>query len=142
MVDVVSAVVPAEPGEVFRYLTEPELLTRWIDGLQESRPLGDGVLRVGARSIEVVAVHGKAMEIESEVTALDADRTLAVRITYPGAGTVDMVYELTPAAGGTELRLTATPHYRGVARLFGPLMRSRKRLQSNVDRLAQVLEDP
>ena len=138
---VLTAAVPAEPHAVFRYLTEPDLLPRWIDGLRESRPAGDGVMRVGARSIEVVDVHGKTMEIVSEVTALDPDRELAVRITYPGAGDTDMVYELTPVAHGTDVRLTVTPRYRGIARLAGRLIRSstRQRLQANLDRLAQVI---
>ena len=138
---VLTAVVPAESHEVFRYLTEPDLLPRWIDGLRESRPLGDGVMRVGAKSIEVVEAHGKMIEITSEVTALDADRALSVRITYPGAGDTDMAYELTPVADGTELRLTVTPRYRGIARLVGWLMQpsTRKRLQANLDRLVQVV---
>ena len=136
-----TAVVPAEPHQVFRYLTEPELLRRWIDGLRESRPMGDGVLRVGARSVEVVAAMGRTMEIESEVTALDPDRLLGVRITYPGAGDTDMTYELTPVSQGTQVRLTATPHYRGVARLVGRLTQAsaRRRLQGNLDRLARVM---
>jgi hypothetical protein len=67
---------------VFRYLTEPDLLPRWIDGLRESRPLGDRVTRVGAKSIEVVEANGKTVETFSEVTALDKGRTLGVRITY------------------------------------------------------------
>jgi uncharacterized protein YndB with AHSA1/START domain len=139
--DIVTVVVPAESHEVFRYLTEPDLLPRWIDGLRESRPMGDGTMRVGARSIEVVQAHGKSMEIISEVTALDPDRALSVRITYPGAGDTDMAYELTPATHGTEVRLTVTPRYRGVARLIGRLMRrsTRKRLQANLDRLVQVV---
>ena len=138
---VLTAAVPAEPHEVFRYLTEPDLLPRWIDGLRESRPLGDRAMRVGAKSIEVVEAHGKTMEITSEVTALDADRALSVRITYPGAGDTDMAYELTPVAHGTELRLTVTPRYRGIARLVGWLMQpsARKRLQANLDRLVQVV---
>ena len=76
-------------------------------------------MRVGARSIEVVEARGKMIEITSEVTALDMDRALGVRITYPGAGNTDMVYELTPVPHGTELRLTVTPRYRGIARLIG-----------------------
>ena len=141
---VVTALVPAEPRQVFRHLTEPDLLPRWIDGLRESRPTGDGTMRVGARSIEVVDVHGKAMEMVSEVTALDPDRELAVRITYPGAGDTDMVYELTPVARGTDLRLTVTPRYRGIARLAGRLIRSstRQRLQADLDRLARIIDDP
>jgi uncharacterized protein YndB with AHSA1/START domain len=138
---VLTATVPAEPHEVFRYLTDPALLPRWIDGLQESRPMGDGLMRVGAKSIEVVEAHGKPIEILSEVTALDPDRALSVRITYPGAGDTDMAYELTPAANRTNVRLTVTPRYRGVARLVGWLMQSstRKRLQANLDRLVHVV---
>jgi uncharacterized protein YndB with AHSA1/START domain len=139
--DVLTAVVPAEPHEVFRYLTEPDLLPRWIDGLRESRPMGDGVLRVGARSVEVVAAMGRTMEIVSEVTALVPDRVLGVRITYPGAGDTDMTYELTPTAHGTEVRLTVTPRYRGLARLVGRLTQpsARRQLQGNLDRLVQVV---
>ena len=87
---VLTAAVRAEPHVVFRYLTEPDLLPRWIDGLRESRPLGDRVMRVGAKSIEVVEAHGKMIEIISEVTALDPDQALGVRITYPGAGDTDL----------------------------------------------------
>jgi uncharacterized protein YndB with AHSA1/START domain len=138
---VLTVAVPAHPREVFRYLTEPDLLPRWIDGLRESRPLGDGVLRVGATSIEVVEARGKMVEILSEVTRLVEDRVLTVRITYPGAGDTDMAYELTPVAHGTEVRLTVTPRYRGIARVVGRLMRPsmRRRLQANLDRLAQVV---
>jgi uncharacterized protein YndB with AHSA1/START domain len=138
---VLTAAVPAEPHVVFRYLTEPDLLPRWIDGLRESRPLGDRVMRVGARSVEVVEAHGKTVEIISEVTALEEDRALGVRITYPGAGDTDMTYVLTRVPHGTELRLTVTPRYRGIARLVGRLMQTstRRRLQANLDRLAQVV---
>jgi uncharacterized protein YndB with AHSA1/START domain len=138
---VLTADVPAEPHAVFRYLTEPDLLPRWIDGLRESRPLGDRGMRVGAKSIEVVEANGKMMEIISEVTALDEDRALSVRITYPGAGDTDMAYELTPVPHGTQVRLTVTPRYRGIARLVGWLMQpsTRRRLQANLDRLAQVV---
>lgn len=138
---VLTAVVAAEPPEVFRYLTEPALLPRWIEGLRESRPQGDGVMRVGARSTEVVEVRGKTVEMVSEVTAVEVNRALSVRITYPGAGDVDMTYELTPVTHGTEVRLTVTPRYRGVARLVMRLMHAsmRKRLHANLDRLVEVV---
>ena len=98
-------------------------------------------MRVGARSIEVVEARGKMVEMVSEVTAVDVDRALSVRITYPGAGDVDMTYELTPATHGTGLRLTVTPRYRGLARLVVRLMQPsmQRRLQANLDRLAQVV---
>ncbi len=138
---VLTVAVPAEPDEVFRYLTEPDLLPRWIDGLRESRPQGDAMMRVGATSIEVVEARGKTIELVSRVTALDQDRALGVRITYPGAGDTDMTYELTPVAHGTEVRLTVMPRYRGVARLVGWFLQpsTRKRLQADLDRLAQVV---
>jgi uncharacterized protein YndB with AHSA1/START domain len=139
---VVSAVIPAEPTEVVRYLTEPALLPRWIEGLRESRPQGDGVMRVGATSVEVVEDRGRLMEMTSEVTAWEPDRSLSVRVTYPGdTGVADMTYELAPVATGTELRLTFVPHYRGVARVAVRLMSAstQKRLQANLDRLVEVV---
>lgn len=137
----VTAVVPAQPDEVFRYLTEPALLPRWIDELRESRPQGDGVMRVGATSIEVVQAQGKLVEMVSEVTAWEANRALSVRVTYPDANEADMTYELTPATDGTEVRLTYTSRYRGLARIVVRLMQPsmRRRLQANLDRLVQVV---
>lgn len=138
---VLTATVPSEPHDVFRYLTEPHLLPRWIDGLRESRPLGDGMMRVGAKSIEVVEARGKLVEMVSEVIAQDGERAFTVRVTYPGAGDTDMTYELTPVAQGTELRLTVIPRYRGIARLMMRFMRAstQRRLQANLDRLVHVV---
>ncbi len=139
---VVTAVVPAAPPEVFRYLTEPALLPRWIEGLRESRPQGDGVMRVGAMSIEVVQAQGKTVEMVSEVTAWERDRALSVRVTYPGGtGEADMTYRLTPVTGGTEVRLTFTPRYRGIARLAVRMMSTstRRRLQGDLDRLVDAV---
>lgn len=138
---VLTATVPAAPPEVFRYLTEPALLPRWIDGLRESRPQGDAVMRVGARSIEVVEERGKLVEMVSEVTAFETDRALSVRVSYPGAGDADMTYELAPAVGGTDVRLTFIPRYRGVARIVVRLLRrsTQRRLQANLDRLVDVV---
>jgi hypothetical protein len=98
-------------------------------------------MRVGARSIEVVEERGKRIEMTSEVLAVDPDRALAVRVTYPGVGDTDMAYELTPAAGGTELSLTASSRFRGVARLVGWLTRPamRKQLRADLDRLARAV---
>ena len=104
---VVTAAVPAEPPEVFRYLTEPALLPRWIDGLRESRPQGDGVMRVGAKSIEVVEARGKLVEMVSEVTAFDVDRALSVRVTYPGAGDAQ---DLRVDSGDSRDRIAAHIH--------------------------------
>jgi uncharacterized protein YndB with AHSA1/START domain len=139
---VVTANVRAEPAEVYRYLTEPDLLPRWVDGLRESRPQGDGVMRVGATSIEVVEARGKSVEMVSEVLAWEQDRALSVRMTYPGdVGAADMTYVLTPADDATRVRLTFTPRYRGIARLAVRLMRrsTLKRLQADLDRLARVV---
>jgi hypothetical protein len=50
----------------------------------ESRPLGDGTLRLGARSLEIVEESGRRFEITSEVTALAPGRVLEVRLEAPG----------------------------------------------------------
>jgi uncharacterized protein YndB with AHSA1/START domain len=139
---VLTTFLSAAPPVVFRHLTEPDLLTNWIGGLKESRPLGDGVLRVGAESIEVVEERGKRIEMPSRVTAVEQDRTLSVCITYPGAGDTDMTYQLTPERSGTALRLTVVTRYRGLTRLAGPVMRPmmRRQLTADLGRLARAVE--
>ena len=71
-------------AEVFPWLTEPEKLRQWIGGRVETAPLTEGRPRVGARSREVVVMGKGRTEMESEVTALEPGRLLAVRLASPG----------------------------------------------------------
>ncbi len=127
-----TVVIAAAPEAVFPWLTEPQKLTQWLGGLVESRPLGDGVLRVGARSIEVVEENGRRIEMETVVTRLEPARTLAARIeASPFA--CDVEYELAPVAGGTEVRYSSEVRMKGAMRILTPLLAGAIRRKTGTD---------
>ena len=70
-------------ADVFGWLTDPELLTRWVTGLVASRPEGAGQLRGGARAIEEIVLRGKTLRMPSEIVELQPDRVIASRIETP-----------------------------------------------------------
>jgi uncharacterized protein YndB with AHSA1/START domain len=72
--------VAADRGRVFRLLTEPELVPLWVKGLVESRPEGDGQVRLGARSVEVVHEGGRTMQMTAEIVELIPDSIVANRL--------------------------------------------------------------
>jgi uncharacterized protein YndB with AHSA1/START domain len=128
------------PATAFRWLSEPPLLARWLGGFVESRPLGDGTLRVGARSLEIIEEGGRRVEMTSEVTALDPGRVLEVRLEAPGLiGTSR--FELQARGAATMVSQTLTLRYHGMARLFGVLTRSfvQAKVDRDLARLAQAV---
>ena len=72
--------VAADRARVFRLLTEPELVPLWVKGLVESRPEGDRQVRLGARSVEVVRVGGRTMQMAAEIVELIPDSVVANRL--------------------------------------------------------------
>jgi uncharacterized protein YndB with AHSA1/START domain len=137
-----SVSVRADPSTVFRCLTDPALVTRWIEGVVESRPLTTDGVRVGARSVEVVKTPGGQVELVSEITAVEPDRLLVVEITAP-YGPCESRFVLAPEPGGTRVHQTMTLGYRGVFRLLSWLIdRSvRKKLNADLARLAALAEE-
>ncbi len=134
--------IDGSADEVWPWLVEPERLERWIGGLVESRPLGDGGLRVGARSVETIEEGDRRSEMTTEVVALDPARLLAVRLES-GVLTGRNRLELWPAGdGATLLRQTLTVRYRGAARMFGPFLGGtvRRKLDADLDRLRASVE--
>jgi uncharacterized protein YndB with AHSA1/START domain len=86
-----SRVIPAEAqttirrpvATVFRWLTEPALVPQWVTGLVESRPVGPGEVRLGARSVEEVSVRGRTVTMAAEIVELEDGRVIASRIETP-----------------------------------------------------------
>ncbi|HXV77089.1 MAG TPA: SRPBCC family protein [Candidatus Polarisedimenticolaceae bacterium] len=134
--------IEATPEAVFRWLTEPPLLARWIGGFVESRPLGDGRIRVGARSTEVIEERGRRTELQSEIVALDPGRRLAVRLSSPFL-TAENAFTLDASDdGATVVSQQLTMRYRGITRLFGPFLGGavRAKLDADLERLRQGAE--
>ena len=72
--------VGASRARVFRLLTEPELVPLWVKGLLESRPEGDGQVRLGARSVEVVRRGGRTVQMAAEIVELIPDSIVTNRL--------------------------------------------------------------
>ncbi len=129
-------------AEVFPWLTEPEKLERWIGGLVESTPLTPGGVRVGAKSREVIAQSGQRYEMETEVTALQPNRLLAVRATSRGFD-VNGRYELAEMGGRTRLTYIGVASYKmWFARLMEPVVTpaAQKAAQRNLFKLKDLIE--
>jgi uncharacterized protein YndB with AHSA1/START domain len=136
-----EVLLAAPPEQVFPYLTEPALLTQWMGGLVESRPLDDGVLRVGARAREVVEENGKRFEMESEVVGLEPNRTLEVSLRHPSMECVNR-YQLEPEDSHTRVTMTMRLSGRGFMRLMAPFIGgpARRKLDADFGRLKELLE--
>jgi uncharacterized protein YndB with AHSA1/START domain len=130
------------PSDVFPYLVEPELMTRWIGGLVEFRPLDEGAARVGARSLQKVHQAGRTWEVESEILELVRSERLAARAEASAFTTV-VAYELEPMNGGTRLTGAVETELKGLGRrlLGGVAGRAAEhKLASDLGRLKQLLE--
>ncbi len=138
----VEETMAAAPDEVFRHLTEPSLLTRWIGGLVSSKALTEGGLKVGARSLETVEENGRRVEMETTVVRLESNRLFESTIRAPHLEGVAR-YRLNPEGDRTRVTHTLEARYKGLLmRCMAPFIGSvvRKKLASDLGRLKSLVE--
>lgn len=98
-------VVPASPGEVWRWVTEPERMNRWSEAKIAST--GETTRAVTVR------VFGLTSRLEEEILERDPPRRFVYRVVrHPTIRDHRGVLELTPDGAGT--RLVWTVRFRGV----------------------------
>lgn len=97
---------------VFPLLTDPKNLSRWVGFMEQSIPLTQGGVRVGARTKDLMLIDGKRYKIEREVLALEPNKSLKVATRSAGFETISD-YELKAAEGGTVVRVITTTRYMG-----------------------------
>ena len=139
-----TIVIDRPPAVVFPWLTEPYRLTRWIDGLESSTPIGrDSAVR-GAKSRETVLVNGNRYSLVTEIMDIRRDSLLVVHITSDPAGfTVNAMYELTPLGTGTRLHYVGQADYESVfARVMEPLATpvSQRKVSADMQILKQLVQ--
>ncbi len=130
------------PAQVFPWVTEPARLKQWIGGLDESTPLTDEGLKVGARSREVVVVGNGRYEMETTVTDLEVPARLVVAIQSEGFK-VDARYDLVESGDGTFLSYACISRYeQPLARLMEPLVtrEAQKKIEADLARLKGLVE--
>lgn len=95
-----SVRIGATPDEVFPYLTDPELIVRWMGDWAELRPAPGGVF---ALDINGVPVRGEYVVIDAPHRLVLTWGIAGHDTMPPGSTTVEIV--LRPDAGGTVVEL-------------------------------------
>jgi uncharacterized protein YndB with AHSA1/START domain len=130
------------PAAVFPYLTQPELLLRWVGGLREFEPLNGGEARVGSRSRQTMRIAGRDWRFEGEIMELERDRRIAACIRGRGLE-MTSTYVLEPTEAGTRLSVDVTTAF---ARVFVRVLagiverEGQRKLETDLGRLAGLVE--
>ena len=137
-----SIEIMASPSTVFRLITEPEWLVRWVGGLHSTKRQGDGGLRKGTRSIDVVESFGHTVEVATEVTAIEHGRSLELALrckAFDGGA----AYLIEPLEKGVRLKVDGQVGFKGIYKLTGPMMAPamQKKLQQDLERLKALAEE-
>ncbi|MGB0035910.1 MAG: SRPBCC family protein [Candidatus Acidiferrales bacterium] len=143
----VTVEIARPPAQVFRYLTDDELVKRWVGGLVEIKHLNADVPGVGARMHMVEEYKGESVPMDMEITGFEANRAIKFRIISAGDPSEGFTeageYVLEPTGTGTRLTLSATSEYQGfLPRLFEPLItpEAQKKLKEDLARLKGLVE--
>jgi uncharacterized protein YndB with AHSA1/START domain len=140
----VSVTIGRPVDDVFAVLTDPTLAPRWAANAIKGELLTPGPPGVGSRRRAVVkGFLGGTMESVMEVTELDPNRMLALRLvsaSWGGSGRTR--YTLTPVAGGTRVDWRWEMEPGGVMKPFSrPLMAIFQRaFQRDVNNLKAMME--
>ncbi len=135
--------------QVFRWLTDDDLVKKWISGLVEIKTISipaDGS-QVGRR-LQIGEVYkGERADMEMTVTRLEQNQALSLSIASLGDPSSRFTetgdYTLTEKNGKTLLRFEVRTKYVGFApRLFEPFITpaATKKLAEDLQRLKQLVE--
>jgi uncharacterized protein YndB with AHSA1/START domain len=116
-----AVTIERPPGDVFRYLLEPEKQALWSD--VPMRRLTEGPFGVGTR-IEVAFGRGPLhVTVNLEVVGLDTDRRFAFKSDAGGPLLWDGEYRLEPTgSNGTRISQSGTVRFIRLWRLLEPFV--------------------
>jgi uncharacterized protein YndB with AHSA1/START domain len=141
-----SVEIAQPPDRVWTYLTDDQLVMKWVSGLHVVKHLND-TSGVGARMYMVERYKDQDTPMEMEVTGFEPNR--AIRFNLHSVGDPSNGFEesggylLEPTSTGTKLTLSATSIYHGfVVRLLEPLItpEAQKKVTEDLNRLAALAE--
>ena len=141
-IDVTSEVVVRRPrDEVAAFVTDPANDLAWIRALSESTKQDDAPVAAGTRVRRTARMLGRSMPYTTEVTALDAGRSVSMRtVDGPFPMLVDYLFE--EAEGGTRVRVRnrggSGPLFSAFGWLVGRMVKSR--VDGDLRALKTVLE--
>ncbi|MEK6720846.1 MAG: SRPBCC family protein [Chloroflexota bacterium] len=133
-----SVVIRRPVGEVWAFLARLENETLWQQGLIEARMTSEGPMGLGSTGEEIRSWMGRRVATAWKVTAFEADRRFAFKVTKPMPFTA--AYEFATVPEGTRVEMTAEPT--GFSRVLWPLIANtaRKQYETDFAKLKEVLE--
>ena len=136
-----SIEIDAPPEAIFPFLVEPERLKRWVGGFVEARPLTEGAVGRGSKSIDVIRENGREMQMHTEITRYEPPGALSVAIRAPGMDAVSE-YRLEGRDGGATASHSQDVRYSGILRLVGPFVGGavRRKMREDLQRLKAAVE--
>jgi uncharacterized protein YndB with AHSA1/START domain len=138
-----SVEIAQPPDRVWNYLTDDQLVMKWVSGLHEIKHLNG----LSARMYMVERYKDQDTAMEMEVTGFEPNR--AIRFNLHSVGDASNGFEesggylLEPTSAGTKLTLSATSIYHGfLLRLLEPMItpEAQKKVTEDLNRLASLVE--
>jgi uncharacterized protein YndB with AHSA1/START domain len=134
-------------AQVWRYLSDDDLVMKWVSGLKEIRHKNPGVAGTGARFEMTVEMDGQRTDMVMEITAFDAPKHIGFRLNsaegVSPAFTETGEYVLTEANGTTQLTLSGSSKYFPFwVQLMEPMITpaAQKKLEGDLARLKSLVE--
>ena len=134
-----SVVIARPPATVFAFVADPSNLPVWQPEVSSVRC--DGPLAEGSTFSEARTFMGKHFETTLAVDELEPDRVFALRVVE-GPVPISIRHTFTPEGGGTRVTISGEGDASRLPRFASALVERhvRKRLESDLARLKQVLE--
>lgn len=133
--------IRASSATVFRFITEPECLMRWVGDLKSTRRESSGALREGTRSVDEVESFGHTMDVRTEVVRLEPGRSVELSLSSRAFdGTANYLIE--PSESGVRLSVRGDVRFKGIYKMTGPMMAPamQKKLEQDLARLKALAE--
>lgn len=141
-----AAVELAAPAPaVFAHLVQPELLPKWVGGLQKSEPVTGGAPSVGSKSKELIGEGDDTYEVEATITQLQQDKLLGLEIRHAAFRTRGTwVVKARGEDRAVLIHEATTEYHHPVARLLSPVLvrLNQQKLEEDLLRLKALVEHP
>ncbi|MCA9186121.1 MAG: SRPBCC family protein [Pirellulaceae bacterium] len=137
-----ETLVAATPDEAFPYLSEPQLVSEWVQSFVEGTSTSDE-RGEGAEAKFVAEEQGIRTEVLEKVTRYEPARAYECTLNCDYVEITNS-YELFAQADGTEVKQVLKAKCKGVARILMPLIGSsiKQRLDEDLARLKETLDGP
>jgi uncharacterized membrane protein len=133
--------INAAPEVVFSYLTDVDLMKKWIPGLVAVEPLSDVPFQVGSKSRTIIEENGERVEYEEEILRFQVNETLSVCARNANEISTS-IYKLDGDQGKTNLtyKIKSTPS--GLNRMLAPFLddQTQQKIDDNALKLKRLIE--